>query len=239
MRIAVAESIFERFPGYQRGLVVARGVSNEAGDPELAERLREAQQSLVARLGGEDWRAHPRVATWLQAFASLGIAVGSRPPSLAALVKRTMKGSALPFINRLVALMNITSLENLVPCGGDDLDAVGAEIVLRPATGTETYRPLGRPEMTEHPDPGEIVYVDTQSSVVLCRTWCWRNSDITKLTELTTAVALNLDLMAPAVPFEEGAAITERLAADMRRHCGGRVQWHMLSLEHPGAEVEI
>ncbi len=239
MRAAVDKFVFERFPDYRRGLVVGRGVTNALADPDLEERLRAAERGVVELLGGEDWRAHPRLAAWLAAFGQVGIPAGSKPPSVAALVKRVSKGASLPFINQLVALMNITSLENLLPCGGDDLHSVGPEIVLRAAAGTESYQPLGKPEGVEHPDPGELTLVDTLNGVVLCRCWCWRNSDVTKLTGDTTAVALNVDVMAPAVPFEEGEEITRRLADDILRHCGGEVGWQMLGREHPEMLFEL
>jgi DNA/RNA-binding domain of Phe-tRNA-synthetase-like protein len=239
MRLAVDTSVFERFPEYRRGIVVARGVVNLSADPELEARLRAAECSAVERFAGADWRADPRLAVWLEAFGRLGVGVGSKPPSVAALVKRVAKGASLPFINQLVALMNITSLENLVPCGGDDLDTVGEELVLRPAVGAEVYRPLGKPESLEHPDPGELILVDTATSVVLCRCWCWRNSDVTKLTEETTAVALNVDLMSPTVTVEEGTAMTRRLADDMHRCCGGEVTWQVLTREQPEMLFEL
>lgn len=233
MRFAVDGSVFEKFPEYRRGIVVARGVANLSADLELEVRLRTAEASVAERFENADWRAAPRLAVWLEAFGRLGVGVGSKPPSVAALVKRVAKGGSLPFINQLVALMNITSLENLVPCGGDDLGTVGEELVLRPATGAEDYRPLGNPESHEHPDPGELILVDTAASVVLCRCWCWRNSDVTKLTEGTTAVALNVDLMSPAVTVEEGTAMTRRLADDIHRCCGGDVEWHFLTGDQP------
>jgi len=239
MRFAVDGSVFERFPEYRRGVVVARGVVNLSADPELQARLRAAEHSVVQRFANADWRADPRLAAWLEAFGRLSVPVGSKPPSVAALVKRVVKGASLPFINQLVALMNIVSLENLVPCGGDDLGTVGDELVLRPATGVESYRPLGKPEFLEHPGPGELALVDVENAVVLCRCWCWRNSDVTKLTDETTAVALNVDLLAPAVPVDAGTQIARRLADDVRRHCGGRVEWRMLTPDRPSALFEL
>jgi len=236
MRFAVDKSVFEKFPEYRRGIVVARQAVNLSADPELEARLRDAERSVVERLTDGEWRTAPRVAAWLEAFARLGVGVGSKPPSVAALVKRVAKGASLPFINQLVALMNITSLENLVPCGGDDLDTVGGELVLRPATGVESYRPLGKPDTLEHPHPGELTLVDVENDVVLCRCWCWRNSDVTKLTEKTMTVALNVDLMSPAVAVEEGTEMTRRLADDVRRHCGGHVEWRMLAPGEPATQ---
>ena len=39
---AVAPEVFERFPGYVRGLVIAHGVTNGPSSPELVELLRAA-----------------------------------------------------------------------------------------------------------------------------------------------------------------------------------------------------
>lgn len=236
MHIGIHSSVFERFPGYCRGIVIARGISNATTDPALTERLQAAERALRQTMPGEDWRSHPRVAAWLHAFQELGIPTGARPPSLAALVKRVLKGGTVPFINQVVALMNITSLERLVPCGGDDLHSARGELLLRPATGAESYRPLGRPDVLEHPDPGEIVYV-AGDEIVLCRSWCWRNSDVTKLTEVSTAVCLNLDFMAPAVPTQEREAATHALADDLSRHCGGEVTCHLLTPAEPTVDV--
>ncbi len=236
MRVGIHPSVFDRFPEYCRGLVVARGIANATEDPVLTERLRAAELALRHALPGEDWRAHPRVAAWLHAFQELGIPTGARPPSLAALVKRVLKGGTLPFINQVVALMNVTSLERLAPCGGDDLHSAGGDLLLRPASGAESYRPLGRPDVLEHPDAGEIIYV-AGDDTVLCRSWCWRNSDVTKLTEASTTVCLNLDFMAPAVPAQEHEPATRALADDLSRHCGGEVTWHLLTPTEPTVDV--
>lgn len=239
MRISIHETVFERFPGYRRGLVIARDIANSTEDHELTDRLRAAEEALRKSLPGSDWRSHPRIGAWLDAFQELGVPTGARPPSLAALAKRVMKGGALPLVNQVVALMNITSLERLIPCGGDDLIAAGGDLILRPAIGTEAYRPLGRPDILEHPTPGEIVYVATAKaeSVVLCRSWCWRNSEVTKLTETSTSVCLNLDFMAPAVPPDEDEAAAGALAEDLRRHCGGEVVWRLLTPAHPSVDL--
>jgi DNA/RNA-binding domain of Phe-tRNA-synthetase-like protein len=240
MRIGIDETIFARFPGYRRVIVVGSGIDNRGHDPDLASRLRAAQEGLRAAIAdGPDWRDLPRVKVWLETFRALGVGPGSRPPSVAALAKRVAKGSELPYISNLVALMNVVSLEHLVPCGGDDLLTVGDELLLRPATGDEIYAPLGAPDKTEHPDPGEIVYVDTATSTILCRCWCWRNSDVTKLTNDTTSVCLNLDLMSPVVDPVDDAGLAQNLADDLRRYCGGRVTWHLLTPTDPSAHFSF
>ena len=239
MRFAIDPAVFIAFPEYRRGVVVARGVTNTLEDPLLAQRLREAERAARSMIGSAEWRQEPRLAAWAQAFQQIGVGVSARPPSIVALAKRVLKGGELPFINQLVALMNCTSLEHLLPVGGDDLHVVGDELVLRPAAGHETYRPLGRPDVVEHPDVGEFVLVDAANAVVLCRTWCWRNSDATKLTESTTAVALNIDVLPPAVQADRAEALAAGLAADLIRHCGGDAVWHVLSKDEPSFETDV
>jgi DNA/RNA-binding domain of Phe-tRNA-synthetase-like protein len=239
MRFAIDPAVFAAFPEYRRGIVVARGVTNADNDPALVARLREAERTARTSVGSREWRDEPRLAAWAQAFQQIGVGVSARPPSIVALAKRVVKGAELPFINQLVALMNIVSLEHLLPVGGDDLGLVGNELVLGPAAGHETYRPLGRPDVVEHPDAGEFVLLDTANAVVLCRTWCWRNSDATKLTERTTAVALNIDVLPPAVPADQAEALAAGLAADLIRHCGGDAVWHVLHKNEPSFETDV
>ena len=239
MRFAIDPAVFAAFPQYRRGVVIARDVTNLTDDPTLEARLRQAEGAARAWVGSTEWRDEPRLAAWADAFRQIGVGVSARPPSIVALAKRVLKGTELPFINQLVALMNLTSLEHLLPVGGDDLHAVGDELVLRPAAGHEGYRPLGRPDVLEHPEPGEFVLLDTANQVVLCRTWCWRNSDDTKITSGTTAVALNIDVLPPAVPADRAEALCARLAADLTRHCGGTAVWHVLDRDDLSFEADV
>jgi hypothetical protein len=83
----------------------------------------------------------------------------------------------LPFLT-LVALFNYFSIKHTVTSGGDDLDKVDGQLMLTLARGTEPYTPFNSPEVLEHPDPGEVIYVD--NSIVMCRRWNWRQGDQTK-----------------------------------------------------------
>lgn len=188
---------------------------------------------MAERFAGREWRQDSRRAAWLSAFDELGIPAGFEPPSIASLVKRVAKGGRLPFIDKLVALMNVASLENLAPCGGDDLHAVADEIRLQPAAGIETYSALSVADTFEYPISGEFPLIDMVNGVLLCRYWCWRNNDVTKITEDTTVVALDLDLMGTAVPVEEGGRMVRRLAEDVERSCGGHVDWELLTQDRP------
>jgi DNA/RNA-binding domain of Phe-tRNA-synthetase-like protein len=236
MKIEIAREVFETWPSYRRIVVVARDVDNAEEDPELEALLREAEASARLDPELENHREYPRIASWRSVFERMGLNPNKFPPSIANLIKRTRSGKDLPFINRLVAIFNIISLKYRIPCGGDDLAGVTGNVRLMPASGDETYEPLGNPEAVERPNPGEIVLADTGRRTVFCRGWCWKNGDPSKITRDSRLVAINLDAL-PPVDLETLKAAAAELVDLTSRHCGGTAVMHLLEPENPGFEV--
>lgn len=79
------------------------------------------------------------------------------------------------------------------PCGAFDLDHVTGNVDIRHADGTETFTPLGEPDTTENPKPGEIIYADTTG--VLTRHWNHRDAHRTRVTEDSTHVTFVLETL--------------------------------------------
>ena len=206
MRDIVDREIFEIFPEYIRAIVVAKGISNQGVLPEVEEMLRDAEAQCEALFAKEGLTTHPRIANWREAYRTLNMKPGKNYSSIEALARRARGGSPLPYINTLVALMNGFSLKYLVPCGGDDLDAVQGDLTLRLATGGEEFTPLGGKEVS-HPEPGEAVYVDDRQ--VLCRRWNWRQGDGTKIAPSGRNVLVNIDCLAPVGKDEAGRLVVE------------------------------
>ncbi|MFA0887817.1 MAG: B3/4 domain-containing protein [Synergistales bacterium] len=236
MKIEIAREVFETWPSYRRIVVVARDVDNAEEDPELEALLREAEASARLDPELENHREYPRIASWRSVFERMGLNPNKFPPSIANLIKRTRSGKDLPFINRLVAIFNIISLKYRIPCGGDDLAGVTGNVRLMPASGDETYEPLGNPEAVERPNPGEIVLADTGRRTVFCRGWCWKNGDPSKITRDSRLVAINLDAL-PPVDLETLKVAAAELVDLTSRHCGGTAVMHLLEPENPGFEV--
>jgi DNA/RNA-binding domain of Phe-tRNA-synthetase-like protein len=226
---AVDEAIFQLFPDYIRAIVVVQGIDNQGVLPEVEELLREAETQCEALFAKENLTTHPRIASWREAYKTLNMKPGKNYSSVEALARRARGGSPLPYINTLVALMNSFSLQHLVPCGGDDLDAARGDLVLRLASGDEKFVPLGKKEV-EHPEPGEAVYVD--SGQVLCRRWNWRQGDGTKLASSTHHVLVNIDCL-PPVGGEDAQTLVIELAALVERFCGGSVRHFLISASEP------
>jgi DNA/RNA-binding domain of Phe-tRNA-synthetase-like protein len=232
MEIGIHEAVFELFPDFTRGVVIAKGLDNSGKNPKLEEELRVLEEAIRTDESLEKFKEHPRLAPWMEAFRAFGVNPNACPPSIINLVKRIRKGTTIPYINTVVSLINRTSLKHLVPCGGDDLEAVSGNLRLSPAAGGETYRPLGKPEAVENPKPGEIIYQDESSRNVLCRAWCWRNSDTTKITESTMKVALNVDGL-PPVTSAEIRHVAAELAEVVEEYCSATTKVHILDAANP------
>jgi lysyl-tRNA synthetase class 2 len=225
--------IFSRFPDYVRAIVVARGINNMGGLPEVEDMLREAEVRWEALFAQEELTTHPRIACWREAYRVLDMKPGKNYSSVEALARRARGGSPTPYINTLVALMNGFSLRHLVPCGGDDLEAAQGDLTLRLATGEERWVPLGG-EAASSPDPGEAIYVDAEK--VLCRRWNWRQGDATKILPSTRHALLNIDCL-PPVDGEEAEALAVELADLVGRFCGGSVTHHLITAGSPLVEL--
>jgi lysyl-tRNA synthetase class 2 len=236
MKIGIAPEVFQAWPAYRRIVVVARDVDNAEEDPALEALLREAEASVRQDPALENLKEYPGIASWRTVFERMGLNPNKYPPSIANLVKRTRSGKDLPFVNRLVAIFNIVSLKYRIPCGGDDLSGVTGDVRLMPASGDETYEPLGNPEALERPNPGEIILVDTGRKTVFCRGWCWKNGDPSKITRESRLVAINLDAI-PPVGLETLHAAAAELAGLLARHCGGTAEMHLLAPGSPEFEL--
>jgi len=232
VRDIVSAEIFSRFPDYVRAIVVARGLNNVGGQPEVEDLLREAEARCEALFAQEELTTHPRVAAWREAYRLLDMKPGKNYSSIEALARRARGGSPTPYINTLVALMNGFSLHHLVPCGGDDLEAVQGDLTLRLATGEERWVPLGGEEAS-NPEPGEAVYVDAEK--VLCRRWNWRQGDATKILPATGQALVNIDCL-PPVDAEEAGRLAAELAELVGRYCGGLVTHHLITATNPFVE---
>ena len=168
MIYSIADEVFIQFPGYVRGVVLAYDVKNSKSSADLVTLLRDAEASVRGRLNKDEIAQHPRIASWREAYRSFGAKPGKFRSSIEAMVRRVLGGNELPSINALVDIGNILSLQNLVPMGGHAIDVVKQDLNLRPAAGKEEFVPFGSKQI-EHPDPGEIIFVEKFGSKGLDR----------------------------------------------------------------------
>ena len=226
---SVSDEVFRQFPGYSRGVVLAQCVVNGESPPELVSMLRDTEKSVKDRLHPDKLSEHPRIASWRDAYRTFGARPGKFRSSVEAMARRVLQGQYLPSINILVDIGNIISLRHLVPAGGHATDVLTQDIELRLATGEEEFTPFGSEKM-EHPDPGEIVFVE--GNEVLTRRWTWRQANHTLTLPETTAIELNIDGLPPVSESEIETACSESMEL-IEHYCGGRTSYQLLIQANP------
>ena len=230
---SIDKKIFDLFPGYCRGVVLAFDINNDNSPPELTAMLREAEAALRDKIDKDEIAAHPRINSWREAYRAFGAKPAKYRSSIEAMIRRVVNGNELPNINTIVDIGNIISLKNIITAGGHAIDVVSDNISLREATGEEEFTAFGT-DKAENPEPGEIIF--TEGSTVLTRRWSWRQANHTSTQKSTTAVEMNVDGL-PPVTRDEVDKICQETMELIHKYCGGKLRYEILSEDHPEMEL--
>jgi DNA/RNA-binding domain of Phe-tRNA-synthetase-like protein len=235
IQYSISPEVFNKFPEYIRGVVLAVGVNNGVSSAELVQLLREEEKSLQQRLNVDDITKEPKINAWREAFRSLGIKPSEYRSSIEAMSRRVLRGNELPAINALVDIGNIISLRHLIPTGGHALDDVASDIALRPAVGNEDFVAFGTQDL-EHPDPDEFVFIE--GNTVLTRRWSWRQANHSMTLPETEVIEFNVDGL-PPVTFEEVKQVSSELMELISKFCGGDLSCQYITRENPSIALNI
>lgn len=179
MKFTVEDAVFERLPHYVIGMVVARGVNSRRHTHLPQEVLRSGEATFRDRHCLCDYKDHPDLVPYRDAFEAVGINPNRFPSSIEAMGKRILNGGALPEIHPVIDLVNGFSLQFAVPMGAHDLDQLGGDLQVRFSRAGEPFVPLGS-EQEEQLPAGELIYGD--ATRVRTRRWMWRQSEWGKVT---------------------------------------------------------
>ena len=83
------------------------------------------------------------------------------------LISMLLKYGDMPFINQVVDIYNVISMESRLCVATHNLDKIDGNLTVRFSDGTEKYIPLGQDEPVPMP-PHEYCHCD-DSNEVLCR----------------------------------------------------------------------
>jgi DNA/RNA-binding domain of Phe-tRNA-synthetase-like protein len=200
MKYTVDSDVYSVYPDLYTGIAVLSEISNSGSSPEVTALLAEAEAHLRAEWGTRAASEHPHVAAWRAAYSTFGVKPSKYRSAVEALARRVLK-------------------EYVLPIAAYDLDRVTGDIVIKFATGEEEFVPLGTAEV-EHPEPGEVVYTDSDGKEALSRRWNWRQSDKAKAVEETERVLLTVIELIQLI-------------------CGGKAQYFLLHKEKKEAEFEV
>jgi DNA/RNA-binding domain of Phe-tRNA-synthetase-like protein len=223
--VSVQEQVTELRPDYTALLIVAEDLRPGPSDAASDALLRDAETAARTALAGRPPAELAPVAAWRDAYQAFGAKPKRTRPSVEALLRRVEAG--LPRIDRLTDVYNAMSVRHLIPVGGEDLDAYAGPARLVRAAGDEPFDTNrdGQP-VTEHPEPGEVVWRDDAG--VTCRCWNWRQCVRTRITESTTRAVFILDGLAA---LGEGGLRTagQDLAGQLAElHPGAKLSWRQL-----------
>jgi DNA/RNA-binding domain of Phe-tRNA-synthetase-like protein len=179
----------------------------------------------LAAIDGPVSELRPDYAAWRDAYQAFGAKPKRTRPSVEALLRRVEAG--LPRIDRLTDIYNAMSVKHLLPIGGEDLGAYRGPARLVRAAGDEPFDTIrdGQP-VTEHPEPGEVVWRDDAG--VTCRCWNWRQCVRTRITGATVSAVFILDGLAA---LGEGGLIIagQDLAGQLTAfHPGAQLSWRLI-----------
>ena len=219
VQLRIEESFRRLYPEAHIGVVVASGIDNRRSADESEEALLAAVSTVRTATDGRDLGSHPAVVPWREAYRRFGAKPSRYRSSIEALL-RSAHADGIRSINPLVDLYNAVLLHHLLPCGGEDLDAIRGDLRLTVARGGEHFIPLGATGDLP-PVAGEVVYADDAG--IVCRAWNWREADRTKLTPETTRAVLVIEALPPrtlddvrAACDDLGARVSQNLGATCR-----------------------
>jgi DNA/RNA-binding domain of Phe-tRNA-synthetase-like protein len=227
-RFLVAPEVFERFPDYIVGWVLARNVATDQASEITDRLLSEAEQRARLLYADKDLKEERSIAVWRNTFTTLGWSASKYPSSVEAIVKRVARGADLPRINPAVDLANAAVLTYLTPIGCHDLDrSIGLSVRL--AVNGDRFLPMGdAPE--EEPPAGEIVYAAGAS--IRTRRWVWRQSRDALVGPENTTLLFPVDGFAD-ITLSRVEAATEFVANMCRTHLGADVTHGLISRDQP------
>ncbi|WP_333738516.1 B3/B4 domain-containing protein [Streptomyces sp. IBSBF 2806] len=228
----ISPAVADAFPDTLIAVVTATGLRGRQPWPATTTALETLEQQLADGTWQPADETDARIEAWHTAYRSFGTNPRRIRPSVDALGRRLAKKGSLPRINPAVDCYNVVSVRHGLPAGAFDLDHVTGDVEIRYADGTETFTPLGEPDTTEHPTPGEIVYTDATD--VLTRHWNHRDAHRTRVTENSARVAFVLETLHAG----RDGRLLKTAAAELQElltpHTD-RTQVVFLTREHPDA----
>jgi len=225
MKFRVSEDIFNEINPLKVGVVYCKNINNHFEGDEIEQAFTAEKEDIKRRFADVELASYPVIQKWRQVYKQFG--EKKKRCSVEALIRRTVNGKEIPLINPLVDIYNTASLKFELPCGGEDLNKVTDDIELTFANGTEDFLPLGEEEM-EHPQEGEVVYRSGKD--ILCGSFNYRESDITKLTDDTKEAVLVIEYVNDENE-EQLQAMLDYLSDAVSKYLGAETSNYIISKE--------
>jgi DNA/RNA-binding domain of Phe-tRNA-synthetase-like protein len=192
------------YPDLVAGVIHATGITATA---DVARRTAGYLAVARGRLASGPESGFPEIQAWRRAYAAMGLRPTRYRCAAEALLRRLRLDGELPRLHPLVDLCNAVSAAYAIPIAALDLDRIDGDLVVRPAHGDEEYQTFAGD--TEHPDPGEVTFVDTAGRAH-ARRWTNRQSGWSAVRAGTSSVLIVAEALHP-----DGEPAVTRLVTDL------------------------
>ena len=143
MLVAIDPDLKQKCPRTALACVTASVVTCPSSG-ELAGELRARERAVQQLPNPSSVLAEPQIHAVREAYKALGKDPARYRGSAEALLRRVVQGKGLPLINNVVDIINLVSVESLLPLGLYDLERVREPIVFRAGRAGETYKGIGK-----------------------------------------------------------------------------------------------
>jgi DNA/RNA-binding domain of Phe-tRNA-synthetase-like protein len=222
--------ILARYPAVVGGVILARGMTNGPTPESLLAAYAAEQQATLQRLGTTPLSQIPALAAWRTAFRGFDVDPTQYRSASESLLRRLTKKGDIPSINLLVDLGNLVSIRYALPVAVFDTRALQGAVTVHFAHGSERYTTLGQSEV-DHPEPGEVVFSD-ETSLVIARRWCWRQSDQSAAQDDTTEAIITVEAHHTGGRRDIEAALNDLLEL-LKQYAGGSFTVGILEVGNP------
>jgi DNA/RNA-binding domain of Phe-tRNA-synthetase-like protein len=199
--------ILSQYPQVVGGVILARSLHNGPTPEALKAAYFAEQEATLARIGDKPLSEQESLGAWRAAFRQFGVNPTKYRSAVEALLRRLTKKGDIPSINTLVDACNLISIRYQLPVAAFDARQITGPITVRVSDGTESFTPLGAPEVG-HPDIGEVIFAD-EVGLVVARRWCWRQSIESAASADTTDVIFTIESQHAAGRADVEAALSD------------------------------
>ena len=206
MQFSHHPSIWAQFPELAAGALFVRGIRRDVDAQFLVARHEARARERLAQAGSES--ELPQIQAWRRAFARMGLKPTQYRCAAESLLRRFRKEGAVSRVHPLIDVCNALSMAWAIPVAVLDVSRIRESLQVRFAAGSENY--LGFSGETEHPEPGEVSFVDADGNAH-ARRWTHRQSALSAVRDDTSDVLVVTEAM-----HAGGAQDVEQLVAAIR-----------------------
>jgi DNA/RNA-binding domain of Phe-tRNA-synthetase-like protein len=143
--ITISSNLKEKFPKLRLGCIACQ-VDVRPSDNKIISLSENIFAKVCDELDIGDVSLKPAIRESKEAYRLLGKDPSRYRPSAEALTRRIVKGKDLFWINNIVDILNLISLESGFSIGGYDADKIQGEVEFGVGEANEPYQAIGRGE---------------------------------------------------------------------------------------------